>query len=234
MPKIKNERAWLQSTTPASLLQTLKGKRLPRQRRLIAVACCRRFWEQMKDPRSRQAVEAAERFADGEIDAEELHEAYLAAQQAAMALMGGDVLSRGPRAQVVAWDVWRLAYAAQLCAASSGMDEALDHLRKRAAQGRIQDEQKEKAEQCAIIRDVVGNPFRPEPRLDPAWLAWNGGLISKLAQAIYTERRFLDLPVLGDALEEAGCSDEPLLEHCRSGGTHVRGCRVLDGVLGRL
>src|SRR5262249_44407762 len=80
MPRIKTERAWLDSTTPNSLLLTLKGKRLPRQRRLFAVACCRRWLQDMLDPESQDAVEVAERSADGLADQEELEATYRAAQ----------------------------------------------------------------------------------------------------------------------------------------------------------
>jgi hypothetical protein len=88
------------------------------------------------------------------------------------------------------------------------------------------------AEQAALLRDVVGNPFRPV-KLRPALLKWNGGTIPKLAQAIDEGRTFADLPVLADALEEAGCGDESVLAHCRGAGPHVRGCWVIDLILGR-
>jgi hypothetical protein len=70
-------------------------------------------------------------------------------------------------------------------------------------------------------------------RIDPAWLAWNGGLIPKLAAAIFEERAFDRMPVLGDALEEAGCTDGAILGHCRWGGEHTRGCWLVDSILGR-
>jgi hypothetical protein len=67
---------------------------------------------------------------------------------------------------------------------------------------------------------------------DPAWGLWQGGVVVTLAQAIYEEERFQDLPVLGDALEEFGCADTALLAHCHQGGPHVRGCWALDAALG--
>jgi len=76
-------------------------------------------------------------------------------------------------------------------------------------------------------------PFRPAPAVDPSWLAWNGGTVAKLAAAIYDGGRFADLPVLADALEEAGCDSPDLLRHCRGGGGHVRGCWLLDLLLGK-
>jgi hypothetical protein len=232
MAKIKTERAWLSSGTPSSLLSVLKGKRLPRQRRQIAVACCRRVVGLMEDPRSRKAVEVSDRFLDGGADALELEEAFLLAQGLALGL-----IERATRAGAAdhagTWNAWRLAYAAQLCAARTGMDEAPLVLLKRAANLGMSEEAREKAELCAIIRDVVGNPFRPPPAIDPAWLAWHDGLVAAVAGAMYQEGRFADMPVLADALEDAGCADQQLLTHCRSGGLHVRGCWAVELLLGK-
>jgi hypothetical protein len=79
------------------------------------------------------------------------------------------------------------------------------------------------------LRDILGDPFDPVP-LDPGWLR---PPVSSLAAAIYRGQRFEDLPVLADALEEAGCADPRLLDHCRRRGTHARGCWLLDRLTGR-
>jgi hypothetical protein len=84
-----------------------------------------------------------------------------------------------------------------------------------------------------LLRDLFCNPFRPLPPFDPNWLAWNGGTIRKLAVSIYDNRRFEDMPVLADALEEAGCDNSEILSHCRGGGPHARGCWLLDLLLGK-
>jgi hypothetical protein len=92
------------------------------------------------------------------------------------------------------------------------------------------------AGQCAVVREIAGNPFRPAP-LGPAWLTADA---SALAQAAYDERGLpsgeLDperLAILADALEEAGCTDQTVLDHLRSSGPHVRGCWALDLILGK-
>jgi hypothetical protein len=69
--------------------------------------------------------------------------------------------------------------------------------------------------------------------IDPLWLAWNHGTIGSLAKAIYDERRYEESPVLADALEEAGCTDEEVLAHLRGPGDHVRGCWAVDALLAR-
>jgi hypothetical protein len=80
-----------------------------------------------------------------------------------------------------------------------------------------------------LIRDIVGNPFRPVA-VDPVWLTDSA---VGLAQAIYDDRAFDRLPILADALQDAGCENADILDHCREEGPHVRGCWVVDLVLGK-
>jgi hypothetical protein len=86
--------------------------------------------------------------------------------------------------------------------------------------------------QADLLREIFGNLFRPV-HADSAWLAWNDGTVRKLAQAIHDERRFGDLPILADALEEAGCANADILAHCRQPGEHVCGCWVVDLLLAK-
>jgi hypothetical protein len=239
MAKIKTEKGWLSSTTPHSLLLTLKGKRMRRQRRLVAVALCRRLLEEMIDPESRRAVEVAERYADGLPDADEVEAAYPDACRAASRRMEAcQSAAEGDSAR--AWSVWRLAYAAQLTCAPHGLSELAGQLLKRAIRLGTEYEEQERKAQCTRIRDIFGNPFRPRPVIPSAWLSWNGGLIPKLAQTIYDERELpagtLDssrLAILADALEEAGCVNADILGHCRWPDEHVRGCWLIDLLLGK-
>ena len=93
--------------------------------------------------------------------------------------------------------------------------------------------------QAALIRDLFGNPFRLVA-ISPAILAWHDSTVVRLAQAAYDERHVtagtLDntrLLILADALEEAGCADPDILTHLRGSGPHVRGCWVVDLLLGK-
>jgi hypothetical protein len=86
------------------------------------------------------------------------------------------------------------------------------------------------AEQIALLRDLFGNPFRPVA-LEPAWLTSD---VLALARGIYEEKAFDRMPILADALQDAGCDNDTVLAHCRgTAPTHVRGCWVLDLVLGK-
>src|SRR5262249_20240807 len=90
----------------------------------------------------------------------------------------------------------------------------------------------ERQAKCNLIRDLFNNLLVPVT-VPPAVLAWNDGAIGKLARAIYDEYRFGDLPILADALEEAGCIDRALLAHCRQAGLHAKGCWAVDLCSGR-
>jgi hypothetical protein len=83
--------------------------------------------------------------------------------------------------------------------------------------------------ECSILRDIFGNPFRPVT-LDPRWLTAS---VVDLASAIYEERAFERMPILADALMDAGCDNDDILNHCRGDGPHVRGCWVVDLLLGK-
>jgi hypothetical protein len=83
--------------------------------------------------------------------------------------------------------------------------------------------------QCGFLRDIFGNPFRPV-NADPMWLT---ATVVGLARTIYAGRAFDRLPILADALKEAGCDNTDVLNHCRQPGEHVRGCWAVDLILGK-
>lgn len=86
---------------------------------------------------------------------------------------------------------------------------------------------------CCLFRDIFGPlPFHVI-RIDPTWLFRNDSTVRKLAQAIYDERAFDRMPILADALEDAGCANADILNHCRSTELHVKGCWVVDALLGK-
>ena len=87
---------------------------------------------------------------------------------------------------------------------------------------------------CDLLREVFGNPcrFAPFPH------AWRTDTAVALAKQMYGSRDFGAMPILADALQDAGCDDATVLDHCRGepaagGAGHVRGCWVLDRVLNR-
>jgi hypothetical protein len=198
-----------------------------RKLRLFACACCREAWDSLGDL-GQQAVEVSGRFADALATREELIAASSAAMAAAYYLPS--------------WRAWTPVFVAldptgfpeddQLFGAASAASNVATAGTLSAVIAAFQGTNCEPARICDLMRDVVGNPYRPSGR-NGAWLAWNGGTIPKLAAAIYKDRAFERLPVLADALEDAGCTDSAILTHCRGPGPHARGCWVVDLLLGK-
>jgi hypothetical protein len=225
------ETDWLQTSDIIILLRYM-GKRLSiRKKRLFAVACCSRIWDLIVDERSREAVRAAEKYADGLIRREDL----------AVACLAG-------RAPVPVWERGyqpSIADNARSCAANAARYVARDqpetvHIAHQVSRALAYSlglpsarEAAHQAELTSLFRDITGNPFRAVAALDSAWLTWKEGTVHKLATSIYQEKNFADLPVLADALEEAGCTNPDLLLHCREDGEHVRGCWAVDTLLGK-
>jgi hypothetical protein len=246
---IMTEAEWLACTDPNLMLKYLRGKGSDRKFRLFACACCRRAWSLLRDDRSREAIKVAERFAANQASEEELHMAQEAGLAAQWARWGGGT-RRAARSQAeadqaaiemeAALAVWRTCKARRADANADTIAHAC--LRPAAyavGKGEVGDIESELAVQAFVLRDCFGNLFRPVA-LVPAWLAWIDGTVPKLAQAAYDERALpsghLDLSrlaVLADALEEAGCTDPEVLAHLRGSGPHVRGCWVIDLVLGK-
>jgi hypothetical protein len=201
------------------VIRTKAGRR---KLRLFACGCCRLIWDRLQDARLRQAVEVAERFAEGEASKAELGAAFTSARPLTL----GGLLPEDPGAfeRTAAAMAVDTAHA-QPFSAALGMTALPIRLAGYCA-GKRDGE----ALLCDLLRCVFGNPFRPAS-LAPAWAAWNERTAVKMAQAIYDERAFERLPILADALEEAGCADEAALAHCRGPGPHVRGCWVVDLLL---
>jgi hypothetical protein len=222
------EADWLACTEPEMMLEQLGRHPSGRKWRLVLCAWACELRHLLGDERSWAAVETAELFADGLVSAAELVKAHNAAQEVwrGIEVRFGGRHSKADKSSKGAWSAKRAAEAARNAA-----DPRLDVLFARRAVGRA--DAATRVFQSQRLRDVFGNPFRPCPPLAPSVLAWNNGLLLKLAAAIYDERAFDRLPVLADALEDAGCQDQDILGHCRAGGEHVRGCWVVDLALGK-
>jgi hypothetical protein len=82
----------------------------------------------------------------------------------------------------------------------------------------------------ALLRDIVGNPYRPPADFQPRWRTTAA---LALARTVRESRRFEHLPILADALEEAGCDSASLLGHLRGPGPHFPGCHAMEAVLGQ-
>jgi hypothetical protein len=209
-----NEQEWLSCTDLEKMLQSLGGRVTERKLRLFGVGCCRRVWR--KFPRElRDYVEVAERHADGLASNEDLQRAWHA-QQLMRDYRFADQTS------AVGWLLWGAVEANWLTPQEATRHVAFWIQRVGGAD--------ERQVQCNLLRDLVGNPFAlrfPEGSCVPPGISD----IQRLAQWAYENRAFGCLPILADALEEAGCSDATILSHLRGPGPHVRGCWVVDLIL---
>ncbi len=223
-------------TERQAIRRLLEGKIIPRKLALFACACCREIWQVVTDVRSRTAVEVAEQNIDDLVDDEQLGTATQAAHAARNAIehKRGDDRAKTHIRRTAANACYEAAGAglSSRIFASSVASAAHESADVAAWIGLAATVSDARAKQAQILRCLVGNPFRPFA-IEPALLAWRDGTITKLAQAIYDDRSFDGLPVLADALEEAGCLDANMLAHCRLPGKHFRGCWVLDKLTAR-
>jgi hypothetical protein len=229
------EQRWLSSTCLWDMGKNLqnqpgsnKRQRWRRKWRLWGIACCRLHPEALADERARRGLDVAERLAEGRVAASEVtaaRQAVQAVRRERRAAMKYDPLTEYTPTPDPLWAIDLLldsSWGNFACAA-----------RTAAHGGHVIDEPREEDRPYAdLCREVFGNPFRLA-KIERAWLTWNGGAVKSLAQTIYDERTFAQLPVLADALEDAGCRNESILAHCRGEGPHVRGCWVVDLVLGK-
>jgi hypothetical protein len=207
------------------MLKYLKGRAGERKLRLFICACGRRAWPSLRFE-EQQALEVAERFADGLATEEERAAAYVTAGGDFSALFAQAVCipAKALMTEQLEHHAWEAAASVLYLADAQGKYIVPVEPRQAKAEDRAQAE---------LLRCLFGNPFRPAPAVDPAWLTWAGGTVGQLAQAAYENRDIAELPILADALEEAGCADPALVGHLRSPGPHARGCHVLDALLGR-
>jgi hypothetical protein len=219
-----NEEQWLASGAPYPMLEYQRGNLSDRKLRLFAVACCRRIWDLLVDERSREAVKTAEQFADGLVNRAKLVAARDWAREAKSRFTEIDRPPAWRRASSAAFDATRDTGRSAAYNASAEASRALNILDDNTC------EPGELREQANLLRCLAGNPFRPAT-INPAWLSWSDDTVPRLARGIYEERAFDRMPILGDALEDAGCKNPNILAHCRSQSQHMRGCWVVDAIL---
>jgi hypothetical protein len=199
----------------------------PRKLRLFAVACCRRLPGKLIDVACRQLVDAAEAFADGRGAVRELRRLVRPVEELA------GRYEDAWRAALHA-DKWRdIGYrtykAVVACALTAQADRYMIRHAADEVAGAVLKKTAERRYQADLLRDIYDNPFRPTV-LDPAWQTISA---LDLAGSMYESRDFAAMPVLADALQDSGCEHPDILTHCREDGPHVRGCWVVDLILGK-
>jgi hypothetical protein len=247
-----DEAEWLACEDPTKMVMFLRGKARDRKLRLFAVACCRRLLRKIcLHPWYAHGITVAEHFADGKATVEELERVaqYPSSDwslQHAPRFDPGEVTAAGQSVRITKLAISACWNAMEVEGGVEMADRASTNAAWVATQpepvmpddngvsaGRLAAEQEVQAD---ILRDIFGNPFRPIAAHRP----WLTSAVLSLATAAYDERILpagtLDadrLAILADALEDAGCDNADLLSHLRGPGPHVRGCWVVDVLLGK-
>jgi hypothetical protein len=242
-PQAITREQWRLSRSPGQMLSHLEATRGvygtrtgQRKIRLFHLACCRRGRKLLERDPVRPVLEAAERHADGAYRRDRLvrliarvrsevrdslpdgvcvceesfytRRMYEYLRRQVGYLRGGVLWSADPQPEY-----FPDAHYLTIAFGVAGLELA-----------------RELSAQSALLRDIFGDPFRP-PRFSPAWRTETAVL---LAQQMYESRDFGAMPILADALQDADCNDAAILSHCRNRKqTHVRGCWVVDAVLGK-
>ncbi|VTR93301.1 Uncharacterized protein (Fragment) OS=uncultured bacterium PE=4 SV=1 [Gemmata massiliana] len=214
------EAEWIGHAVPGLMLRFLGDAAGERRLRLFTCSCAELVWHAMLEREVPRVLELAWAAADGLFPASELE--VLAPQPTTGPLVGlyaDQVLQgacRSPFPDTAATSRRNVEALAVVLAADTGRDTARASVASRTTLANF-------------LRDIFGNPFRPMA-LAPEWRT---STALALAAQMYESREFGALPILADALQDAGCDSADVLNHCREPGVHVRGCWVVDGVLGK-
>lgn len=201
------ETDWFTDDLPYLKLNYIKHRTSDRKLRLIGCGYCRLLWDYMGRA-SRRAIFLGEQMADGPVNESKRDAVINAAIQAVI---------RYPSCQGRYFEAADMAYRTPCNDGWYAVEWTMGNFDYIPGG-------------MGVLRDIIGNPFNP-PTISPAWLSPK---VLGLATTIYQERSFDLMPALADALEAAGCGDATILDHCRSGDLHVRGCWLVDGILGKL
>ncbi|VTR94621.1 Uncharacterized protein (Fragment) OS=uncultured bacterium PE=4 SV=1 [Gemmata massiliana] len=231
------ETEWLAACDPMPMLSYLGDKGSCRKHRLFGCACCRRIWSYLSDPRSQEAVRGAELYADGQITQQALSSVQVGADRAMRPWSERNFVGTGPLERAGIFRAWVSSSAAKAVARPTNFLNNLARSIREATHYALLAEFGDRytlgpgrTQHGDLLRDVFGNPFRPIV-FSPDWRT---STTTTLAAQMYESRDFSALPILADALQDAGCDSEEVLDHCRATSeVHVRGCWIVDLVLGK-
>jgi hypothetical protein len=220
-----SEAEWLACTDPEMVLAIASELISNRKLRLVAVGCWSHLPPLPNSAEWREAVQVAERYADGAAEPTEL--AALTARR--IPIRDTQRHNAQPAdVRMLSIGLERLVQANDCSAADIAVHYATG-LRSSFARGPFYRHPENIPTVLGIIRCIAGNPFCPVV-LSPDWVS---STVVSLAEGIYQDRAFDRLPILADALQDTGCENEEVLAHCRNEGPHVRGCWVVDRLLGK-
>jgi hypothetical protein len=249
------EAEWLACSDPTPMLNFLQGKGSERKLRLFCCARCRNVWPNIKAEGSRRAVQVAEHYADNLVSKAELFEAIEEVNEVfeeCMARVGREA-ARFADLAYLAVDPTSYEFIADILlqdrANEADNNPALCHM-LHCIFGDLFHPITVPQPTTLVCQGCGGRGWTRQPNQylpdtcpqcggrrhllrATGWVRQNDACVLKIAQGIYEDRTFYLLPILADALLDAGCDDEELIAHCRSEGPHVRGCWAVDAILGK-
>jgi hypothetical protein len=226
---------WLGQTDSQALIGAIQRVPSERKLRLFAVACCRTIWHLLSDKRGRHAVTVAEEFADGRVGENVLSPAFHGVHYSIGKHDTPTIRAKSCALQAARAAAHPVPYHAAATAAQNAAEAISWSVWAQAVCEGATDDDYCKVRHAALLEQIASETSLFD-EIDPrhasaAQNAWRTPAIVHLAQTIYDERSYGLLPMLGDALEDAGCTDAELVAHCRRPASHVRGCWALDSIL---
>ena len=221
------EEEWLECPDPTTMFRNFGAKFSDRKLRLFCCACCRRVWDCARDERLGRALLCLERYTDQPTSNKDRLDASKLARAVREEYWEQTGMEEVVSIAVELWSASAKTMGRRAGFCGRGAVEAVGwaQVSEYDAQTRT-----ERAAQTILLRDIFGNPFRPVA-VDPAWLTSD---VVALARGIYADRAFDRMPILADALQDAGCNNDDVLNHCRDAAqVHVRECWVVDLLLGK-
>jgi hypothetical protein len=226
------EAEWLAATDPAPMMKFLRGRLSDRQSRLLMVRFVHELLAWHHDAATRAVTSILDRYAEGCFAEKELHDALRPFATSCQVLADEGYPwsvqdARPLHAHVESAAVWLIRRFLPPETTVSNLSD-LSVLRLSPKDADMLDYFQWLV--CKMLRDVVGiAAFRPIT----FEAAWRKPTVVATAESIYAERAFDRMPILADALQDAGCENDDVLAHCRGDGSHVRGCWVVDLLLGK-
>ena len=213
------------------MLSSLRDSEVSKRKlRLAAVVCCRRLEHLLTDSRSRDAIAVAECYADGSVS----EDVRAAAEQGVRAAIGLALEARQQCDDIP--EMYSLAVRVANITVGPEENFGLDTLKAlvsgctlvaRDASAALGGRESLSTEIASLLREILGNPVRPVVFHE----SWRTSDVVAMARGMYEARDFVAMPTLADALQDAGCENEGVLDHCRKHAFHVRGCFVVDMLL---
>lgn len=245
-----NEDEWFNEIDFTRHVRFVEPQLSTRKSRLLAAAFCRTVLQLHSESYLQRAVKTAEEFADGNCTLQELESCRQQCRESAIRAHEEWVrFAEVNSSEAMKWWLldelaWAVSYVATTPVSVEAVSQKVAGIAIQARTGdsgviRLQSSRTtpelnhltdaQNREFRALVWDVVGNPYAPVRLRDE----WRTSTALALARGMYQSRDFAAMPILADALQDVGCNEDRVLDHCRGTGNHVRGCWCLDLLLGK-